>query len=74
MNQYYPFLYLVFTNQPSTRFNLEHLHHGKFKDIIDECIKQGYIETRSKNENGDDQYYITDKGQKIVDDPKEEIK
>lgn len=74
LNQYYPFINLVFTNQPCTRFHLEHLQRGKFKDIIDDCIKQGYIEIRTKNENGDDQYYITDKGQKIVDDPKEGIK
>ena len=74
MNPYYPLLYQLYTHQPCTRFHLEHLERGKFKNLIEECISRKYIEIRRKNENGDELYYITENGQRIVDNPKEELK
>lgn len=73
MNRYYTLLYHVFTHQPSTRFHLEHLEKGKFSEQIDQCITLGYIQINGKNTNGDDLYYITDKGMIIVDNPKEGV-
>ena len=70
MNQYYPLLYLVFTNQPCTKFHLEHLGRGKYKDLISECIELKYIEICRKNGNGDDLYCLTEEGKQIVDNPK----
>ncbi len=69
MNQYYELLNLVFTHQPCTKFHLEHLKNGIFKRQIDECIANNYICANGKNENGDDLYYITIKGKRIVDNP-----
>ena len=72
MNPHYQFLYLVFTHQPCTRFHLENIERGRFKNQIEECIRQEYIEALDKNQNGDDLYYITETGKKIIDNPKEE--
>jgi len=64
---YYELLYLVFNSQPCTRFKLEHWQRGKFKNQIDECIKQSYITTNGKNADGYTLYYITTKGKEIID-------
>lgn len=72
MNPYYALLYNVWTHQPCTRFHLEHLESGKFKDQIDTCIQLNYIYSPYKNENGDALYYVTDSGRKLVEKPKEE--
>ena len=73
MNQYAALLYIVWANEPCTRFYIEHLQHGKFKDQIDACIHLGYIYSPKTNEAGDNLYYISDLGRKIVDNPKEEL-
>lgn len=74
MNPYYEILYLVWTHQPCTRFHIENLCHGKFKEQFAECVNLQYIESLNKNENGDVLYGITDAGKKIIDHPKEETK
>lgn len=73
MNPYAAFLYIVLTHEPCTRFHLERLQSGKFKDLIDDCIQLGYIYSPKTNKSGDNLYYISDSGRKIVDNPKEEL-
>lgn len=73
MNPYYHILFLVSQYEPCTRFYLEHLKGGAFKAQFDECISKNYLVALDKNENGDDLYYITDIGRKIVDNPQEEL-
>lgn len=73
MNPYAAFLHIVSTHGPCTRFHLEWLQNGKFKDQIDACIQLGYIYSPKTNEAGDDLFYISALGRKIVDNPKEEL-
>ena len=74
MNPYFSFLYYVFNRQPCTQFYLEHMERGRFKEQVDYCITHKYIDSCGKNENGDELYCLTEKGQQIVDNPKEELK
>lgn len=71
MNLYYELLHTVLTHQPCTRFHLENLRKGKFKEHVAECIQHGYIECSGKNENCDDLYFLTEAGKRTVDNPKE---
>ncbi len=71
MNPYYPLLNKVFYHQPCTRFHLELIENGRYKEQIDECTSLKYIVVCQKNENGDDLYCLTDLGKKIVDNPTE---
>ena len=70
MGPYYNFLLLVFTHGRSSRFHLENLERGKFKDLIDECLAQKYIMVCGKNKSGDALYSITSKGRQIIDGQK----
>lgn len=73
LHRLYPFLNYVDLRQPCTRFYLEHFERGKYKDLVNECILKGYIVALGKNENGEDLYFITDKGKRYIDNPKEEL-
>lgn len=70
MNPYYPFLSQVFNCQHCTRFYLEHIGRGRYKTAFEECLNLGYITSCGKNQNGDDLYCLTQKGQEIVDNPR----
>ena len=70
MSPYYNFLFLVLAHGQSTRFHLESLERGKFRDLIDECIAQKYIMVCGKNKSGDALYSITSKGRQIIDGQK----
>lgn len=72
LNRFYEFLYLVLAYQPCTKFHLEHLERGRFREIMKECISESYIEIYDKNSDGEERYIITDEGRKIVNNPTEE--
>lgn len=50
----------------STLFHLKHIARGQYGNIINECIKKNFIESRCKNNSGDDLYFITEKGKSFL--------
>lgn len=57
----------------STLLHLMRIGHGKYAEIIQECIRKGLIETLRKNTIGEDLYFISDKGREFLNNPKEEL-
>ena len=57
----------------STLSHLMRIGHGKYKNIVQDCILRGLIEVRSKNSINEDLYFISGKGKKFLDNPKEEL-
>lgn len=57
----------------SSLSHLRRIGHGKYADIVQSCVLEGLIETRCKNTIGEDLYFISDKGRKFLDNPKEEL-
>lgn len=74
MNLYHSLL-LEVSGRPdgSTLSHLMRIGHGKYKNIVHDCILKGLLEVGSKNSIGEDLYLITDKGKKFLDKPKEEL-
>lgn len=58
----------------STLSHLMRIGHGKYENIVQDCILKGLIEVRCQNSIGEDLYFITDKGRKYLDNPKEELR
>ena len=57
----------------STLSHLMRIGHGKYKNIVQDCILKGLIEIRGKNAINEDLYFISEKGKKFLDDPKEKL-
>lgn len=75
MNLYHALLFrLNQENTPSTKHRLMTMAHGQYKEIVEDCIVKQLIEICGKNSIGEDLYFITDKGRKYLDNPKEELK
>ena len=75
MNLYHALLFqLNQENTPSTKHRLMTTARGLYKDIVEDCITKELIEICGKNSIGEDLYFITDKGRKFLDNPKEELK
>lgn len=75
MNLYHALLFQINQeNTPSTKHRLMTTAHGLYKDIVEDCIVKELIEICGKNSIGEDLYFITDKGRKYLDNPKEELK
>ena len=62
-------LQLLEAQQPCNRRHLERTAGGRYKGLIDECVAQGLIEMRGTNSVGEDLYYITEYGTKILNNP-----
>lgn len=74
MNLYHALLFqLNQENTPSTKRRLMTMAHGLYKDIVEDCIIKKLIEICGKNSIGEDLYFITDKGRKYLDNPKEKL-
>lgn len=75
MNLYHALLFqLNQENTPSMKHRLMTTARGLYKDIVEDCITKELIEICGKNSIGEDLYFITDKGRKYLDNPKEELK
>lgn len=74
MNLYHALLFqLNQENTPSTKHRLLTTSHGKYKEIVQDCINKKIIEICGKNTLGEDLYFISDKGRNFLDNPKEEL-
>ena len=74
MNLYHAFL-LEVAGRPegSTFSHLMRIGHGKYKNIVQDCINKGLIEAGSKNSLNEDLYFISEKGKRFLDNPKGEL-
>ena len=53
--------------------HLMRIGRGKYKNIVQDCIRKDLIEARGKNSIDEDLYFISEKGEKFLDNPKEEF-
>lgn len=74
MNLYFSLLFqLNQENTPSTKHRLMTMAHGRYRPIVEDCINQRLIERCGNNSIKEDLYFLTDKGRKFLDNPKEEL-
>ena len=74
MNLYFSLLFqLNQENTPSTKHILLTMAHGWYGPIVEDCINQRLIERCGKNSIKEDLYFISEKGKKFLDNPKEEL-
>ena len=57
----------------STISHLKGIGRGKYAEIVDDCVRKKLIIPLSKNTLGEDLYFISDKGRKFLDNPKEDL-
>lgn len=60
-------------SEGSTLSHLMRISHGKYKNIVQDCILKGLIEVRCKNSINEDLYFVSEKGKKFLYNPKEEL-
>lgn len=74
MSLYYALLFqLNQENTPTTKHRLMSTASGRYKTIVENCIDRGLIEKRGKNSLNEDLYFVSAKGKKFLDNPKEEL-